>query len=65
MPQSILPDYVFNDLVRFIHERCHDGLPNSLIIAQAFILKRQHYGEQFGLSTISKAIEEGIEQGLF
>jgi hypothetical protein len=45
MPHLILLDYAFSDLIKFIHERYHDGLLNSLIIAQAFILKHQDYGE--------------------
>jgi hypothetical protein len=40
-------------------------LPNSLLIAQAFILKYQNHGKKCGLSAINKAIEDGIKRGLF
>jgi hypothetical protein len=63
--QSVLPDYVFDDLIRFIHETRHDGLKNSLLIAQEFILKYPDYGKEFGLTKINKAIEDGMNQGLF
>ena len=65
MSQSVLPDYVFEGLIRFIHEVYREDLPNSLLIAQAFCLKFPDYGKQFGVSAINKAIEDGINQGLF
>lgn len=63
--QRILPENVFNDLTRFIHEKYQKQYPNSLLIAQAFILEYQDYGKEYGLPVINKAIEDGIKQGLF
>jgi hypothetical protein len=63
--KKILPEHVFNDLIRFINEKYQWQLPNSLLIAQAFILKYPDYGKEFGLPVINKAIEDGIKQGLF
>jgi hypothetical protein len=40
-------------------------LPNSILIAQAFILKYPEHGREYGLSTINRVLEEGIKQGLF
>ena len=37
--QMILPEHVLNDLIRFISCKYQSPLPNSLLIAQAFILK--------------------------
>lgn len=65
MIQLKIPDYVLIDLSRFISKNYPNNLPNSLIIAQSFILKHQEYGREFGLSAINYAIEEGIKQGLF
>ena len=39
MNQGKLPKHAFNDLIRFIHEKYQGQLPNSLIVAQAFILE--------------------------
>jgi hypothetical protein len=63
--QRILPEHVFNDLTRFIHEKYQKPLPNSLLVAQAFILEHQDFGKEYGLSAINKVIEDGIKQGLF
>ena len=60
-----VPQYVIDDLSRFIFENYQKDLPNSLLIAQAFCLKYPEYGKEFGLSVINYAIEEGIKQGLF
>lgn len=65
MSQIIIPQYVYNDLIRFISETYSHELPNSLLIAQAFILKYPDYGRKYGLTTINYAVEEGIRQGLF
>ncbi len=65
MPQLKIPEKVFDDLGRFISKNYPNYLPNSLLIAQAFILKYQDYGKKFGLSAINKAIEDGIKRGLF
>jgi hypothetical protein len=61
----ILPEHVFKDLIRFIYGKYQMQLPNSLLIAQAFILEYQDYGKEYGLPVINKAIEDGIKQGLF
>jgi len=65
LPQLKIPKHVFDDLSRFISKSYSNHLPNSLIIAQAFILKYQDYGREFGLSAINYAIEDGIKCGLF
>ena len=61
----ILPERVSDDLRRFISKNYPNYLPNSLLIAQDFILKYQDYGREFGLPVINYAIENGIEHGLF
>jgi hypothetical protein len=62
--QIILPENVFNDLTSFISHNYPPNLPNSLLIAQAFILKYPKYGREFGLTAINYAIEDGIKRGL-
>ena len=65
MTQKTLPKHVLDDLISFISKSYPNYLPNSLLIAQAFILAHQDYGNEFGLTAINKAIEDGIMQGLF
>jgi hypothetical protein len=60
-----IPKSVFDDLIRYISATYINNLPNSLLIAQAFILKFPNYGNEFGLSVINYAIEDGIKKGLF
>lgn len=57
--------FVLNDLISFISKNYPDILPNSLIIAQTFILKYPEYGRDYGLSEINSIIEDGIKRGLF
>ena len=61
----ILPDQVSDDLIKFIRERYQKPLPNSLLIAQAFILDYPEYGKVFGLSALNYIIEDSVKQGLF
>jgi hypothetical protein len=63
--QMILPKHVLDDLTSFISKNYSKYLPNSLLVAQAFILKHQDHGREFGLPAINKAIEDGINQSLF
>jgi hypothetical protein len=63
--QIILPEHVLNDLIRFISCKYQKPLPNSLLIAQAFIIQYPEYGKEYGLPAINYAIEDGINQGLF
>ena len=63
--QLNVPENVIDDLRRFISETYSNDLPNSLLIAQAFILKHPNYGKEFGLPSINYAIEDGIKRGLF
>jgi hypothetical protein len=63
--QKILQEHVLDDLIRFISCKYQKPLPNSLRIAQAFILQYPEYGKEYGLPIINGAIEAGIEQGLF
>lgn len=65
MPQLQVPDNVLIDLKEFIVENYFNYMPNSLLIAQKFILKQQDYGREFGLSAINHAIEDGIKDGCF
>jgi hypothetical protein len=54
-----------NDITTFISQTYSENLPNSLLVAQLFILKYPDYGKEFGLSAINKMIEDGIKRGLF
>jgi hypothetical protein len=65
MAQQAIPDILFDDLISFISENYQNGLPNSLLAAQAFILKYPDHGKEYGLPAINKAIEDGIILGLF
>jgi hypothetical protein len=38
---------------------------NSLLVAQAFILKYPNHGKEYGLAAINYAIEDGINESLF
>ena len=60
-----IPGTIINDLYRFILEQYPNDLPNSLLIAQAFILKYPNHGKEYGLAAINYAIEDGINEGLF
>jgi hypothetical protein len=63
--QKILPEHVLDDVIRYINCKYQKPLPNSLMIAQAFILRYPDYGKDFGLPAINKAIEDVIKQCLF
>jgi hypothetical protein len=65
MAQLLVQEHLLNDLRRFIVKRYPFYLPNSLLIAQEFILIHQNYGREFGLSTINYVIEDGIKQGRY
>lgn len=60
-----VPENVIDDLSRFISVTYNYNLPNSLLIAQRFILKYPNHGKKYGLSVINYAIEDGIKRGLF
>ncbi len=55
---------ILYDLHGFINESYHLNLPNSLLIAQAFFMKRPVYGKEFGLTAINNAVEYIIKYGL-
>ena len=60
MSHLIVPKYVLDDINKFIHVNYlnyHDSLPHSLIIAQAFCLRFKDYGNDFGVSVITDAVE--------
>jgi hypothetical protein len=61
----VLPKQVVDVLISFIFNEYPNKLQNSLLIAQAFILKYPVYGREYGLPIINKAVEEGIERGFF
>lgn len=65
MPKVKIPQYAIDDLDRFIFANYQKNLPNSLLMAQAFILKYPYHGKNYGLSIINKTIEDGIKEGLF
>lgn len=65
MPQLKIPEQVMNDLTRFISTMYSYNLPNSLLIAQAFILRYPNHGRKYGLSAINCAVEYLIKQGIF
>ena len=65
MPQLKFPEHVMNDLTSFISTMYSSNLPNSLLIAQAFILRYPNHGRKYGLSAINFAVEDVIKQGIF
>jgi hypothetical protein len=65
MPQLKFPGHVMNDLTRFISTMYSYNLPNSLLIAQEFILRYPNHGRKYGLSSINSAVEDLIKQGIF
>jgi len=65
MSSNKIPGPILNDLTRFISQTYSENLPNSLLVAQAFILKYPDYGKEFGLSEINRIIGDGIKRSLF
>jgi hypothetical protein len=65
MPKKETHEQLLEDLSSFISEKYTGNLPNSLLIAQEFMLKHPDYGRELGLPAINKAIEDGIEMSLF
>jgi hypothetical protein len=65
MPKKETHEKLLEDFSSFISNKYTGNLPNSLLIAQEFMLKHQDYGREFGLPAINKAVENGIEKGLF
>ncbi len=65
MVQHPFPQNVFDDLRTFITKTYSGKLPNSLIIAQGFIMRYPEYGREYGLSIINSVIEDGIKRGFF
>lgn len=57
MSQLIVPKYVLDDINEFILVNYHGSLPHSLIIAQAFCLRFNNYGNDYGVSEITEAVE--------
>jgi hypothetical protein len=62
MSQLIVPKYVLDDLRKFIAENYHVVLPHSILIAQAFCLRFNKYGMEFGVCAISDTVEYLITQ---
>jgi hypothetical protein len=60
MTPLTLPEYVYNDLKKFISINYSNQLPPPLLIVQAFCLRFKQYGEKFDLSTITDAVEDII-----
>jgi hypothetical protein len=65
VPQLKVPQHITDDLTRFISATYQHDLPNSLLIAQRFILKYPDHGRKYGLPIINGIIEDGITEGLF
>ena len=65
IPTPKIPEPVLKDLTSFISKTTSAKSPNSLLIAEAFMLKYPHHGREFGLSEINYIIEDGMERGLF
>lgn len=57
MPHSIIPSHVLDEINKFINKNYHYCLPHSLLIAQAFCLRFKDYGNEFGVSEITDAVE--------
>jgi hypothetical protein len=57
MSHLIVPQYVLDDINRFINRNYQHSLPHSLLIAQAFCLRFKNYGNEFGVSEITNAVE--------
>ena len=60
MPQLILPEYVLDDLSRFISRYNSNSLPHPLLIAQAFLLMFPDHGNKYDLPIITTAVEHVI-----
>lgn len=58
-------EHVMNELNSFIMHKYSNSLPNSLLVAQEFILEYPDYGRELGLMGINKIIEEKIKTQLF
>jgi hypothetical protein len=56
------PDQMMDDLREFIDKNYRGGLPHSLLIAEAFMLRYPDYGNQYGLTEIHAAVESLIKQ---
>lgn len=65
MSPTTTPTDVFNALSSFVSQNYSDNIPNSLLIAQAFILKYPDHGRNHGLSAINKKVEDGVKRGFF
>lgn len=65
MSQVILPQYVLDELNKFINEKYTNKLPYSIIIARDFCLKYRSYEKEFGISAINDVIEDGKMHCLF
>jgi hypothetical protein len=57
MYQKKIARTMLNDLEKFIHENYTGDLPNSLLIAQTFMLKFSDYGNDVDLSAILDAVD--------
>ena len=58
MSQLIFPKCVLDDIKMFVSEYYQTPLPHSLLIAQAFCLEFNEYGNDFGVSAITDAVEK-------
>jgi hypothetical protein len=56
MPYLMISQNVLYDINRFIYENYDYSVPHSLLIAQAFCLKFKGYGNEFGISEITDAV---------
>ena len=64
-PVEIFEQILLADLKKFIALNYKEKLPNSLLIAQDFMLTHQDYGKELGLPLINRIIEDEIKKGTF
>jgi hypothetical protein len=57
MPLLKVPQYVIDDLERFISETYQGNLPVSLLIAQDFMMKYPEHGKNYSFFIINEVIE--------
>lgn len=57
MNQSVLPQYILDDLNRFISNYYQEQIPYSLIVAQEFLSSFQYFGKDVSLSKVIDAVE--------
>jgi hypothetical protein len=57
MQQVTIPECVYSDLNTFISTYYSKYLPHPLLIAQAFCLRFQEYGQKYSLHEVTDTVE--------